>query len=78
MARAKAIENSVKYTVVLPEQDVESLKELVDGKAAVSVNAVIREAVEAYIVKTKKALYKKSLMEALFPLLLHGAVRRIL
>lgn len=64
MARRKAIDNGVKYTVVLPEQDIELLKEIVDNKAAQSVNAAVREAVEDYIVKTKKELYKKNLIDA--------------
>ena len=64
MARTKAIEHGIKYTVVLPEQDIEILKELVDNKAALSVNAAVREAVEEYIVKTKKELYKKGLIAA--------------
>lgn len=65
MARSKAIEQGVKYTVVLPEQDLEMLKKLVDNKTALSVNAAVREAVEEYIVKSKKELYKKGLMDAI-------------
>lgn len=64
MARTKAIEHGVKYTIVLPEQDIEMLKELVDGKNIPSVNAAVREAVEEYIVKTRKDIYKKGLIEA--------------
>lgn len=64
MARTKAIEHGVKYTVVLPERDIELLKELVDNKATPSVNAAVREAVEEYIVKTKKESYKKGLIDA--------------
>lgn len=64
MARSKSIENGVKYTVVLPEQDLDMLKELVDGKAVPSVNAAVREAVEEYIVKTRKEIYRKGLIDA--------------
>ncbi|NJD04802.1 MAG: hypothetical protein FIA99_19880 [Ruminiclostridium sp.] len=64
MARSKAIEHGIKYTVVLPEQDIELLKDMVDNKVALSVNAAVREAVEEYIVKTKKEIYKKGLIDA--------------
>ena len=64
MARTKGIENGIKYTVVLPEHDIETLKDLVGNKVALSVNAAVREAVEQYIVKTKKELYKKGLIDA--------------
>lgn len=64
MARTKTINHGVKYTVVLPEQDIEMLKEIVDRKGALSVNAAVREAVEEYIIKTRKEIYRKGLIDA--------------
>jgi len=64
MARTKVISNGVKYTVVLPESDIQQLKELASKNKIASVNAGVREAVEAYIVQQKKEMYKKDLQEA--------------
>lgn len=64
MARTKKIDKGIKYTVVLPEQDLDLLKDLVNGKAIPSVNAAIREAVEEYIVKSRKEIYRKALIDA--------------
>lgn len=65
MARTKVISNGVKYTVVLPEYDIQQLKELASKNKISSVNAGVREAVEAYIVLHKKDWYKQDLQEAM-------------
>ena len=64
MGRSKSIDNSVKYTVVLPESSINQLKELADNNKIVSVNAGVREAIEEYIVKIKKENYRAMLKEA--------------
>lgn len=64
MSRTKAIKDSIKYTVVIPESDIAQLKELTDRKIISSVNAGVREAVEDYIARIKKEHYKKDLQEA--------------
>ncbi|NLL51143.1 MAG: hypothetical protein GX248_00350 [Peptococcaceae bacterium] len=64
MPGIKSVNNSKKYTVVIPADDLDQLKELADRKIIASVNAGVREAVEDYIVKLKKEMYKKDLMEA--------------
>jgi Arc/MetJ-type ribon-helix-helix transcriptional regulator len=64
MARTRAIDNSVKYTVVLPEKDIEQLKELVGDKTIPSVNSAVREAVGEYIVRIKKEKYRQGLIAA--------------
>jgi len=65
MARTKSINNGVKYTVVLPEHDIQQLKELTKQNKIASVNAGVREAVEAYIVQQKHEMYKKDLQDAM-------------
>jgi predicted DNA-binding protein len=64
MPKTKAINNSIKYTVVMPESSVEQLKELAGKNIISSVNAGVREAVEDYLIKVRKELYKKDLQEA--------------
>lgn len=64
MGRTKSIENSVKYTVVLPESSVKELKELVDGNKITSVNAGVREAIEEYLINLKAKDYRDCLKEA--------------
>ncbi len=59
------ITNGVKYTVVLPESDIQQLKELASKNKIDSVNAGVREAIEMYIVQQKKEMYKKDLQEAM-------------
>lgn len=65
MARTKTISNGVKYTVILPESDIQQLKELASKNKIDSVNAGVREAVESYIVHQKNEMYKKDLQEAI-------------
>ena len=64
MSRTKAIKDSIKYTIVIPESDIAQLKELTDRNIIGSVNAGVREAVEDYIARIKKETYKKELQEA--------------
>lgn len=64
MGRTKSIDNSVKYTVVLPESSINELKELVGNNKITSVNAGVREAIKEYIVKTKTESYRSKLNEA--------------
>lgn len=64
MGRTKSIDNSVKYTVVLPESSINELKELVGNNKIASVNAGVREAIEEYIVKIKNEYYRNGLKEA--------------
>lgn len=64
MGRTKSIDNSIKYTVVLPESSINELKELAADKKIQSVNAGVREAVEEYIVKIKNENYRNMLKEA--------------
>lgn len=64
MARTKSIPDSIKYTIVIPEADVNQLKELADEKVIGSVNAGIREAVADYIARIKKEQYKQALLDA--------------
>ena len=64
MARIKAIDNSIKYTVVLPKADILELKNFTQKKIVSSVNAAVREAVEEYITKLKSENYKKELIDA--------------
>ncbi len=65
MARTKKITNGVKYTVVLPENAIQQLKELAGTNKISSVNAGVREAVELYIVQQQKEAYKKNLHAAM-------------
>jgi hypothetical protein len=55
---------TIRYTTVLPEKDVMELKELAAGKYIPSVNAGIREAVEAYIELRKKEIYAQRMGDA--------------
>lgn len=64
MGRTKSIDNSVKYTVVLPESSVNELKTLVGNNKIASVNAGVREAIEEYIAKKKTEDYRYKLREA--------------
>lgn len=64
MPKTKTIHDSIKYTVVLSESSVAQLKELANKKIISSVNAGVREAVEDYLIKVRKELYKKELQEA--------------
>lgn len=64
MGRTKSIDNSVKYTVVLPESSINVLKELTRNRSIASVNAGVREAVEEYIVKKKNEIFRSKLEEA--------------
>lgn len=64
MPKTKTIHDSIKYTVVLSESSVEQLKEFANKKIISSVNAGVREAVEDYLIKVRKELYKKELQEA--------------
>lgn len=64
MGRTKSIDNSIKYTVVLPESSINELKKLAEKKEIASVNAGVREAIEEYIVKIKNENYKNMLEEA--------------
>ena len=65
MGRTKSIENSVKYTVVLPESSINELKELAGNNKITSVNAGVREAIEEYIIKKKAENYRNNLKEAI-------------
>lgn len=58
MARIKSNNNGVKYTVVIPESDIQALKEMAEKNIIKSVNAGVREAVQEYITKIKKENYK--------------------
>lgn len=64
MAINKNINNGVKYTVVLPENDIKDLKEFANKKIVNSVNAAVREAVYQYIANVKRETYKKEMIEA--------------
>ncbi len=64
MGRSKSIDNSIKYTVVLPESSLSELKDLVGNNKIASVNAGVREAIEEYIVKKKTEDYREQLREA--------------
>lgn len=64
MTRKKVSENSVKYTVVLPNEDLNKLRKLTDEKVLTSVNAGIREAVGEYLINLEKKIYREQLLEA--------------
>lgn len=64
MSRPKSVDNSIKYTVVLPESSINELKELVGSNNIPSVNAGVREAIEEYIVKLRSEKYRKELQAA--------------
>ena len=49
MGRSKSIDNGVKYTVVLPADDVKKLRELSKSKTIDYINSGVREAVAQYI-----------------------------
>lgn len=61
MSKAK---NTIKYTATLSETSVDELKMLAESKVIPSVNFAIREAIETYIIQTKKELYEKQMQEA--------------
>jgi hypothetical protein len=65
MSRMKSIQDGVKYTVVLPESDIQQLKLLTSQKKISSVNAGVREAVETYLARQKQESYKQELQEAM-------------
>lgn len=65
MGRSKSIDNSVKYTVVLPEEDVKKLRDLAKSKTINSINSGVREAVAQYITKLNMISYEKDLLEAI-------------
>ncbi|HOO26088.1 MAG TPA: hypothetical protein PKW24_05710 [Clostridiales bacterium] len=54
---------NIKYTAVLPEEQVKELKELAALDYISSVNSGIRLALESFITKSKNELYQKQ-MEA--------------
>ena len=58
------IKKPVKYTATLPEASVHELKMLAERKVIPSVNFAIREAINLYIVRTKKKMYEKEIQEA--------------
>ncbi|HOJ11782.1 MAG TPA: hypothetical protein PK733_14480 [Clostridiales bacterium] len=64
MARTKSVDSVKKYTVVLPESCINELKVLSEKKIIDSISAGVREAVAEYLVKVKREIYKKELMEA--------------
>jgi len=55
---------NIRYTTVLPLNQVEELKELAEQKVISSVNYGIREAVAHYLVETKRELYALRMAEA--------------
>ncbi len=57
-------DKSIKYTATLSDSSIEELKHLAQKKVVPSVNFAIREAIETYIVQTKKELYEKEMQEA--------------
>ena len=65
MPRIKSIEDGVKYTVVLPESDIQQLKLLASQKKISSINAGVREAVELYLVQQKQEAYRQQLQEGM-------------
>jgi len=65
MPRIRSIEDGVKYTVVLPESDIQQLKLLASQKKISSINAGVREAVEVYLVQQKQEAYRQQLQEGM-------------
>jgi hypothetical protein len=65
MARMKSIEDGIKYTVVLPESDIQQLKLLASQKKISSINAGVREAVEIYLVRHQQEAYREQLREGM-------------
>ena len=55
---------TIKYTATLSERSIGELKALAEKKVIPSVNYAIREAIEEYIVKTKKELYGEQMKKA--------------
>jgi hypothetical protein len=55
---------TIKYTATISEESIQELKMLAEKKVIPSVNYAIREAIEEYIVLTKKQLYEKQMQEA--------------
>ncbi len=56
--------NTVKYTATLPEASIHELKMLAERKVIPSVNFAIREAINLYIVRTKRKIYEEEIQEA--------------
>lgn len=57
-------DHGVKYTVILPEDDVKKLRSLARSNTIDSINSGVREAVAQYITKLNNITYEKDLMEA--------------
>jgi len=55
---------TIKYTVTLPEESLNELKAFTKNKVIPSVNFAVREAINVYIVQTKKELYEREMKEA--------------
>jgi len=55
---------NIKYTAVLPAENIAGLKELAAKDVIPSINQGIREAVEQYIVIMKKNLYDAEMIKA--------------
>jgi hypothetical protein len=58
------VKQTIKYTATLSEESIQELKALAEKKVIPSVNFAIREAIEEYIILTKKQLYEKQMQEA--------------
>lgn len=56
--------NTMKYTAVLPVEQVESLKRMASRKEIPSVNYGIRQALDQYLENEKRARYKKEMQMA--------------
>jgi len=56
--------SSIRYTTVLPAKYVEELKQLAAQKVISSVNNGIREAIEQYLVVSKREQYAKQMADA--------------
>jgi Arc/MetJ-type ribon-helix-helix transcriptional regulator len=53
-----------KATFALPEKTLARLRDLVDGKRVSSANAVVREAVEEYLIKLEREEFTRLMSEA--------------
>lgn len=60
----KKSSDTIRYTATLPSEYIDKLKELVDSQKIPSVNYAIREAVEEYLVQTKKVKYNEQMKDA--------------
>jgi len=58
------VKQTIKYTATLSDESIQELKALAEKKVIPSVNHAIREAIEMYIVQTKKQVYEKQMQEA--------------